>query len=96
MDGLRTPLSLGMTPSLLQIHFALAYSVPVLLAALGVLTLMLAGTAGVTEPLLRRLTWFNVFWVAGFLLVNLHYQVPPPIISAALIEAVLIARVFKG
>ncbi|HEY7683964.1 MAG TPA: hypothetical protein VH879_15055 [Gemmatimonadales bacterium] len=96
MDGVHTPMGLGMAPSLLGIQFALAGTVSVLPAALGGLTMMAAGTTEMTEPLVRRLTWFNAVWVAGYFAVNLRYQVPPPVISGVLIEAVLVLRLLKG
>lgn len=74
MDGVHTPMGLGMAPSLLGIQFALAGTVSVLPAALGGLTMMAAGTTEMTEPLVRRLTWFNAVWVAGYFAVNLRYQ----------------------
>jgi hypothetical protein len=91
MAGFRAPLGLGMSPSYLDIFYALAFTMSVTIGALGAFNLLLAGSREATPALLRRVTWLNLGWVAAYLAVNWRYHVPPPLVSAVIVELVLLA-----
>src|SRR5262245_11258130 len=57
MAGERTPLGLGMAPTVLDIHVALALTMTVMLGALAALNLLVAATAG--DALVRRVLWLD-------------------------------------
>jgi hypothetical protein len=80
-----------MSPSTFDILLALAYSMTVLMVALGVMGLLLAARRDVSNDLIRTLTWLYILWVAGFTCVGYYYRVPPPLISGIAIEVALIA-----
>lgn len=91
MERFRIPLGLGMSPSMLGIYQALAFTMSVTFLALGAINLVLAGSPDTTARLIRRIVWVNFVWVAAFLAVSAVYRIPPPLISAAIIELPLLA-----
>jgi hypothetical protein len=94
MSSHRFPLGLGMTPSMLDIYRTLVFTMSITLAALGSLNLTIAASREVTDGLVGRLTWVNIAWVGAFLMLALAYRIPPALISAVVIEAVLFASQF--
>jgi hypothetical protein len=93
MDSLRGPMGMGMSPSLRDIFYSLAFTMSVTFAALGVMNLVLAASRLVPDSVLRTVGWVNVIWVGAFVTVSWKYQVPPPLMSGAAIEVVLLAYV---
>lgn len=89
MDEYRMPLGLGMSPSMHDIFFTLTFTMGITFAALGLVNLIVAANRDTSQNLLRRLTWLNAVWVGALLILSWHYQVPPPLISAIIIEAVI-------
>ena len=85
------PLGLGMSPSMFQIQQALSLTMGITFAAFGVLGLVLAGSRDVSIATLRRVAWVNAVWVAIAGATYAYYQIPPPLISTALIELALVA-----
>jgi len=96
MGSYHFPLGLGMTPSLLDIYWTLVFTMSITFAALGSLNLLIAASPDVTDDLLRRLTWVNILWVGALLMLSIAYRIPPPLISAVVIEAVLLASQFTS
>jgi len=93
MRDFRMALGFGMNPSMLDIYSSLSLTMTITFVTLGTISLLLAGSADTTNRLLRRAGWVNATWVGAFLAVNAYYQIPPPLISAAIIELVLLAAV---
>jgi len=90
MDEYRQPMGFGMVPSMHDIYWTLVFTMSITFAALGLMNLVVAATRETPTGLLRRLTWVNAIWVGAFMLVGWHYRVPPPFISAAILEAVIV------
>lgn len=95
MAGLKTPMGLGMSPSVLDIFLGLAFTLGLTLAALGAFGLLVAGSPESSPSLVRKAAWLSAVWVAGFLALNLHYRVPPPILSAIAIEIPLVVMLAR-
>jgi hypothetical protein len=85
MGALLNPLGLGMSPSVKDIYFSLAFTLGVVFAALGAMNLMLAAIPETPIRVLRAAGWINALWVAGFLVLNWVYRVPPPLIFGAIV-----------
>ena len=94
MRNFQIPMGLGMNPSMMDILGSLSLTVAITFFALGLINLLLAGSAETTERLLRRVTWVNVVWVGGFLSVCYVHHVLPPLTFAVVIEMVLLASLF--
>lgn len=90
MEGFRIDLGMGMIPSLRDIYKSLTFTMSITLAALGLMNLVLAGSAAAPDGLLRRVSWVNLIWVGAFLALNWMMRIPPPLISAVLIELAVV------
>jgi hypothetical protein len=90
MSSYRIPMGMGMNPSVNDIDRTLVFTMTITFAALGVLNLLLAASLDATDRLLLRVTWVNALWVAAFLILCVAYQVPPPLISAVVIEVAVV------
>lgn len=86
-------LELGlMRPSVLDVQRSLALTMSVFLFGLGVLNLAIAHRdAWVRAGVLPFLSAFNTAWMAALALLYLVYQVPPPLISFALLTLLFAA-----
>jgi hypothetical protein len=91
MRGHRIDLGLGMRPSFFDIFRDLSFTMGLLQAALALINLVIAAAAEVSGTLLKRITWLNVIWVAGFTAVGLGFRVSPPVISGLVILGFLVA-----
>src|SRR3954454_3827525 len=96
MDNVRSPLGFGMSPSLKDIYWELVFIMSITFAALAVINLLLAASNDISDRLLQRIAWANVLWVGACLILSWHYQIPPPLISTAVIEVFLIASVVSA
>ena len=96
MKGFHNPMGMGMSPSFFDIFLALAFTMTVLMVALGVIGLVLAASRSVSSDVIRTMTWLYLVWVAAFIAEGVYYRVPPPIIFGALIEASLVAALLTG
>ncbi len=93
MKGFHNQMAMGMSPSFFDILLAVAFTMTVLMVALGVTGLFLASSPEIPASLLRKIAWLYVVWMAAFTAVGYHYRVPPPFISGIVIEIALIAAV---
>jgi hypothetical protein len=93
MAAFHIPMGLGMTPSFLDFFGAVSLAMSITFAALGIINLTLAASADISDRLLGRIVWVNLFWTGAFGLAMLYYQVPPPLICAVVIEAILLASI---
>jgi hypothetical protein len=91
MNGYRIPMGLGMNPSMSDINSLLVFTMSITFTALGLINLLLAGTPETSARLLRRVAWANALWVGAFLILSWIYRIPPPLISAAVIELFVLA-----
>jgi len=91
MGNLHFPLGMGMNPSLRDVYMDLVLTMSITFAALGLLNLAVAGVADASPEILRRMSWVNALWVGVFVILNVKYQIPPPLISGVVIELVVIA-----
>lgn len=96
MKDFHNEMGMGMSPSTYDLFLALAYSMTVLMVALGVTGLVLAASRSVSSAVIRTVTWLYLLWVAAFIVVGYYYRVPPPVISGVLIEAALIAALVSA
>ena len=85
MGAVLNPLGLGMSPSVKDIYYGLAFALSITFAALGAMNLMLAAIAETPDRVLRAAGWINALWVAGFLILNWVYRVPPPLIVGTIV-----------
>ena len=92
MAAERTPMGMGMEPSVLDISLAVSLTMSVTLAALGLLNLVVAAAADTGAATLRRLAWLDAAWVGALVALYAHYRIPPPLVSTALVEVVLLAN----
>lgn len=87
MKGLSSPMGLGMSPSVWDIHYGLAYFMTVGLVALGVLGLVVLRAAPADHRLHR--TVVVVLFAANLVMLGLwwYYRIPPPLISQVIVSA---------
>lgn len=90
MAAFHFPLGLGMNPSMHDVLMLLVLVMTVTFAGFGILNIAVASTE-TPVPLLRRILFINIAWVAAFIAVSAFYQVPPPLISGVVIELPLLA-----
>ena len=91
MRNHKVPLGMGMNPSVHDIYMDLVFTMSITFAALGLINLVLASGPAADRRLLRRVSWTNALWLAAFLILNAVYRIPPSLISAGIIELVVIA-----
>ena len=91
MDAVHNPLGLGMSPSMKDIFFALAFTMGVVCAALGAMNLMLAAIPETPYRVLRAAGFVNALWVGTFLILNWVYRVPPPLIFGTILGVAVAA-----
>ncbi len=95
MEATRSPLGLGMSPSLMDIYFALAFTLSVALAGLGVMNLVLAAIPETPNRVLRAAGWVNALWLAAFVILSWVYRVPPPLIFGAIVGLAVAASIIE-
>jgi hypothetical protein len=86
MSDLHFPLGMGMTPSLQDVYWTLVWTMSITFAALGAINLLLAASADVPHHVLRCISWANAVWVGAVIVLSWNYRIPPPLISAVVIE----------
>lgn len=91
MQSYHIDLGPSMRPSFFDVFRTLAFTMSIMLTALGLMNLMIVSSRDTTAVLLKRVTYLNVVWVAAFTALGLGYQVLPPLICGLLILAVLVA-----
>jgi hypothetical protein len=96
MKGFHNQLGMGMSPSFFDLFLALAFTMTVLMVALGVIGLVLSASKSVSSEVIRTMTWLYVVWMAAFIGVGYYYRVPPPIISGIAVEASLIVALLTS
>jgi hypothetical protein len=96
MAALRLAMGSGMNPSLLDLYWDLIWTMSVTFAALGVINLVAAASADVPDRVLRRIAIVNFLWVGVFLVLGWNYKIPPPLISAAIIEVFVAASLLPS
>ncbi|HYL75687.1 MAG TPA: hypothetical protein VEU96_15860 [Bryobacteraceae bacterium] len=95
-SGYRVPMGLGMNPSVNDIYYFLARTFTISFAALGLINLLLAATPETPGRVLRRVGRANALWVGAFLILAWIYRIPPPLISAVVIELVVLASLLPS
>ena len=95
MAALRTPLGMGMSPSMKDIYFYLGWTASITVGALGLINLSLAAISETPDRVLRCVSWVNAVWVGAFLILSWVYRIPPPLISLVVIETVVVASLLK-
>jgi hypothetical protein len=85
MGAVLNPLGLGMSPSVKDIYFGLAFALGITFAALGAMNLVLAAIPETPNRVLRAAGWVNALWVGAFLILNWVYRVPPPLIFGTIL-----------
>jgi len=85
IDGYHAPLGMGMTPSFHDIHMGLVFTMTVLLISIGIIGLMFASDRGATPEQLTRLAVIFAGTTASLTGIYWFYQVPPPLVSLALV-----------
>jgi hypothetical protein len=96
MSGYHVPLGMGMTPSVQDIYWTLAMTMSITFTALGGICLVLSSSRDVSDRVLQRVGWVNAVWVGAFLILSWMYRIPPPLISAVLIEVFVVAALVAG
>ena len=91
MKGFHVDLAFGMRPSIFDVFRGLAFTMSITFVAIALLNLIIAASAEVTAGLMRRITWINIIWVAGFTAMTLAYQALPAVISGLVILVFLVA-----
>ena len=97
MRSYRLPFGLAENPSLLDLFESLSYTMSITFAAMGVLVVTIAASAGAADKLLRRLAWVNVIWLTAFVALNAAHRLPPPALAGVLtLLAFLVALTFRA
>jgi hypothetical protein len=96
MNAFHEPLGMGMNPSMHDIYSMLVFTMSITFSALGIMNLLLAASSQVPDALLRRASWVNAIWVGAFTLLAWKYRIPPPLISGALIETMVLGALFAS
>ena len=94
MEALRTPMGLGMNPSIADFYWCLAFVMSVTFTGLALLNLLFAASPDISSAWLRRASWINLLWVTAFGALSWRYQVPPPLICAVLIDVFVLGALF--
>jgi hypothetical protein len=95
MSAFHEALGMGMNPSMQDIYWTLVFTMSITFAALGAINLSLAASADVSDGVLRRVSWVNLLWVGVFLVLSWKHQIPPPLISAVVIEFFVVASLLR-
>lgn len=85
MRGALVPMGMGMNPSIYDIYWSLVFGMSVFIAGLGVLGLVLVSTTDATLKVLSRSAAMFAVISAGVTAVCWVAQVPPPVISFAVL-----------
>jgi hypothetical protein len=85
MTRYRIPLGLGMSPSVWDIYRDLVFTMSVCLVAMGVLGLVVGSSVDATPRLISRMALAGALSSAALTAVSWFYQVPPPLISMAIV-----------
>jgi len=96
MNAVHVDLGLGMAPSIRDIYFDFAWTATITFAALGLINLTLAANPGTPGSVLRGVTFVNLVWVGSFFILSWITRIPPPILFAGVIEALLAAALLRG
>lgn len=91
MKSYRLPFGLTDNPSLLDVLQSLTYTMSITFAAIGVLVVTIAASAGAADRLLRRVAWINAVWLVAFVALNVAHRLPPPAIAGALAGLMFLA-----
>lgn len=91
MSGLHFAFGMGMNPSMLDVYWVLVFTMSITFAALGLMSLVAAASPEIPDRILRRIGWVNAVWVGGVLILSWAYRIPPPLISAVIIEVFVVA-----
>lgn len=91
MSALHFPMGMRMNPSLEDVYWDLVFTMSITLGALGLINLVLAASSDIPDSVLQRVGWLNLVWVGAFLALSWHYRIPPPLISAIVIEVFVLA-----
>ena len=87
MRGHHVPLGIGMSPSIWDIYRGLVFTMSVCLLAIGVLGLVLAADPDSTPRLLSRSALVLAVASAALTIIYAVYQIPPSLISMAIVTA---------
>jgi hypothetical protein len=90
MDGVRLPLGLGMTPSVLDIFSSLSLTMTVTLVALGLQNLVVAKAPEASARLLRALSFVSLAAVGALVALYAFYRIPPPFLTLAIVEVLFL------
>ena len=85
MRGAPVPMGMGMTPSIYDIYWSLILGMSVYIAGIGVLGLVLASSTDASMKVLSRSAAMFAVICAGVTAVCWIAQVPPPLISFAIL-----------
>ena len=89
MSALHVDLGLGMAPSVNDIYQAFAWTATITFAGLGLINVIIAAIPETPYRVLRGVAWVDLFWVGAFGILGWIARIPPPILFAAVIEALL-------
>lgn len=81
----RMPLGFGMAPSLMDLQNSLSLTMSVTVLWLGLMGVLI-GLSDASVQVLRRMTLVNIAGCAALMLLYMHYRIPPPFVSLALVE----------
>jgi len=94
MAAIELPLGLNMQPSIWDIYQDLIFTMSITFLGLGLVNLTLGMSRSAPPELLRRVSWANLVWVAGFTLLSGAFQIPPSLISGVLILIAVLVSLF--
>jgi len=83
---------MGMKPSAYGMLKSLSLTLTIMLLMLGLQNLLVA-TVDESGKMIRRFAWVNVVGVGALVALSWYYQIPPPLISFALVEIVFLLAV---
>jgi hypothetical protein len=96
MNALHVDLGMGMAPSVNDIYEGFAWTATITFAGLGLINVIIAAIPETPYRVLRGVAWVDVVWVGAFGILSWIVRIPPPILFAAFIEALLGAWLLRG
>lgn len=96
MSNAHADLGMGMTPSFLGIYVAFALTATITFAGLGLINVVVAAIPETPYLVLRGVAWVNLLWVGAFGILSWISRIPPPILFALVVEALLATWLVRG
>lgn len=96
MQGYRSPMGLGMAPSMLDIQTGLSLAMSLFLVAFAVLGLSFAGDRDATPRTLSRIAVISTGTMGALTVAFAVFRIPPALVSAALLAVLYLVASLRA